>query len=300
MATGKGLLKMNCLNNTIEPSKVAAPLVALAGSDEGAYFVLQASRHVYRWNQEEDKCECVLQGTADKLVYNRVDKTLWCSQWYAQGESVMKINSATGAQSFRAGDITAMCGGPDNSIHVGMTGALQKWDAAGNVLENKDVSSRILISSMKCDPVTGTLYACTLYACTGANGFIRECDTHLRNDRKIEYGDIYHATVSFEYDFNSKFLCILSHNNGDDEDAHQIYIFPPYNKNIKHMLPFNCKHGKCACDPLTNTFYIAGKDKIGVLKPKSSYLALINSSAFTVLKMLLHMNNQAALEGELL
>jgi len=292
VATDKGLLKMNGITNKITPSKITEKIKKMISSDDGAYCVTERDE-VFSWNQNDDSLKLVYKGPMSDLVYSSESKILYGMA----GNEIIEIDTVTGANKFFPYDlVSALCCGPDNSLYIGSLGGLKKQGATGDKLGFRNINNKV-VTLIKRDLITGSVY----FSC-GSDGVIAKSNTDLENGTLIQYADIFsnRSTITFECDYISKLLCILSY--GKDK-VYRVHLTPPDNIGIRNdTVPFlrfgNMKN--IACDSLTNTFYIAGQDTINVLKPKSSYLALVNASAFTVFKMLLHMNNQAALEEELL
>jgi len=125
------------------------------------------------------------------------------------------------------------------------------------------------------------------------------CDAELKEDP--QYIKIckrpFHIT-SFSWDPTARLLCATTADSYNGYGNYNVHIISPDNKDIRHTIPIEQKANSITFDSLRGGIYVGLWDKIAVLKPKNFYLALINSSAYTVFKMLLHINKQAALEDE--
>jgi len=292
--TSNGLLVMDCATNKIKMAnaKVGAHITKLVSADEGVYCATVGG-NIFSWNEKDDIFKLLYKGPRGELIYNPTNKAfMWC----LQPTGVAKIDTTTGANQFEQIDnISALCWGPNGSWYVGMlNGNVQKRDAVGSISKQHQFDG--FIKAIKRDPVTNTLFIQD-----NMQGQIKQCNADLGDITPISYALPSATTITFEHDHASKLLCILSrtyHTYGISVDSiHIVHSDCILSKNIK-VMTLDGRYSLSTCDPRTSTFYIAGKNKISVVRPKKLYLALINQSAFTVFKMLLHMNKQAALEGE--
>lgn len=294
VGTESGLLQMDCLNNEIKSSKnVVSTVKELISSDEGAYYVDQRGR-VFDWNQKNDDVKLVYQGPVNKLAYGSYDKSLWC----VQTNGIIKIDSTTGYEqdSYPVANTSAICCGPNNGVYVGMREGVLLLDCKANLLKKLPlrISGENTVNSINRSMPTGTLYLDT------GEDIIRRCDARLTLPRNIYYGGYFGKTLALEHDYVSQLLCAAVSDANSNDAAKMIHVFHPKDASFAHELPFNCEYPKCACSPLTSTFYIAGKNKIAVLKPKRSYseLTLMNSNAYLIYKEFLCINGTQAVKGD--